>query len=513
MVRSKTLRLVLGDQLNEKHSWFKKSGKRIAYVLMEIRQETDYVKHHVQKVVAFFAAMRAFAQRLQALGHSVIYIRLDDANNQQTLEGNITNLLQKQGFTRFEYMLPDEYRLDTQIRDFVRMLPVAVEVDDTEHFLTRRQDLQDFFRGKQRYLMESFYRWMRKKYDILMEDGQPLGGKWNYDVKNRRRYDGRVPIPEPVCFANDVTDLYKMVVRQKVKTFGGIKPNRLIWPITRMQALALLEAFLQKGLQHFGTYQDAMTIRSEFLFHSRMSFALNTKMLHPMEIIEAAIQTWEKQKQKIRIQQIEGFVRQILGWREYMRGVYWSLMPEIAGLNFFNHVAVLPDYYWTAETHMRCMQQSLSQSLEHAYAHHIQRLMVTGNFALLAGVHPDEVDQWYLGVYIDAIHWVELPNTRAMSQRADGGRIATKPYVSSANYIHKMSDYCIQCVYDHKKSYGKAACPFNCLYWDFFDRHRDKLQKNPRIGMIYRSWDRRGKGEKIRILKQAEAYKNDLNKL
>jgi deoxyribodipyrimidine photolyase-related protein len=513
MAKDNTLRLILGDQLNEKHSWFKKPDNRVAYVLMEIRQETDYVKHHVQKVVAFFAAMRAFAQRLQALGHAVIYVRLDDANNQQTIEGNLKNLLEKKRVTRFEYLLPDEYRLDTQLHNFARALPVGVKAHDTEHFLTHRQDLRDFFRGKKRYLMESFYRWMRKTYDILMEDGQPVGGKWNYDVKNRQRYDGRVPIPEPIRFANDVTDLYKMVVRQKVKTFGIIKPNRLIWPTTRPQALRLLNAFIQDGLQHFGTYQDAMTTQSDFLFHSRISFALNTKMLHPLEVIESAIRAWEKQKRKIKIQQVEGFVRQILGWREYMRGIYWALMPEIAGTNFFDHAASLPDYYWTAETRMRCMQQSLSQSLEHAYAHHIQRLMVTGNFALLAGVHPDQVDQWYLGVYIDAIQWVELPNTRAMSQWADGGRVATKPYVSSANYIHKMSDYCIQCAYDHKKSFGEAACPFNCLYWDFFDRHRNKLQKNPRIGMMYRIWDRKEKKEKIRILKQAEAYKNELNRL
>lgn len=513
MAKDKILRLILGDQLNEKHSWFKKPDKGVTCVLMEIRQETDTVKHHIQKVVAFFAAMRAFAQRLQALGHTVIYIRLDETNNQQTIEGNIKRLIEKKRFTRFEYLQPDEYRLDVQLRDFAQALPVGVEVHDTEHFLTQRQDLQDFFRGKQRYLMESFYRWMRKKYHILMEDGRPAGDRWNYDLRNRRRYDGRVPIPEPVCFANDVTDIYQMIVCQKVNTFGRIRPDQLIWPTTRPQALMLLKAFVRDGLQQFGTYQDAMTTQSAFLFHSRLSFALNTKMLHPLEVIESAVRIWKEQKPKIKIQQIEGFVRQILGWREYMRGVYWALMPEIAGTNFFDHAAALPNYYWTAETRMRCMQQSLNQSLEHAYAHHIQRLMITGNFALLAGVHPDEVDQWYLGVYIDAIQWVELPNTRAMSQWADGGRVATKPYVSSANYIHKMSDYCGQCAYDHKKSFGEDACPFNCLYWDFFDRHRDKLQKNPRIGMMYRNWDRKEKSEKIRILKQAEAYKRDLNKL
>jgi deoxyribodipyrimidine photolyase-related protein len=256
-----------------------------------------------------------------------------------------------------------------------------------------------------------------------------------------------------------------------------------------------------------------MTTQSWSLFHARISFALNSKMLHPLEVIEAAVQTWQKQKQTIKIQQIEGFVRQILGWREYMRGIYWALMPKLGRMNFFNHKAPLPDYYWTAETKMHCMQAAIGQSLEHAYAHHIQRLMVTGNFALLAGVHPDQVDDWYLGVYIDAIQWVELPNTRAMSQWADGGLVATKPYVSSANYIHKMSDYCTPCVYHRQKPYGESACPFNCLFWDFFKRHQAKLQNNPRIGMMYRTWNRKDQKEQKRILKQAELYKKNLNKL
>ena len=503
----------MGDQLNENHSWFQKPTPRVSYVLMEIRQETDYVKHHIQKVAAFFAAMRTFAETLQQKGQTVIYLRLDDGRNRQTIEGNIEALLKEKRFTRFEYLLPDEHRLDLQLRKFTRNLSVAWAAVDTEHFFTRRLDLQEFFAGKKRYLMETFYRRMRKKHAILMDGDRPLGGRWNYDVENRRRYDGRIPIPNPRLFQNDVREIHKMVKKAGVKTFGAIDPKSLIWPISRKQSLSLLEAFVENGLREFGTYQDAMTTRSWSLFHARISFALNTKMLHPLEVIESAILSWEKQKPKIKIQQIEGFVRQVLGWREYMRGIYWALMPRLRHTNFFNHKAPLPDYYWTAETKMRCMQAALSQSLKYAYAHHIQRLMVTGNFSLLAGMDPDEVDDWYLGIYIDAIQWVELPNTRVMSQWADGGRVSTKPYVASANYIHKMSDYCRQCLYDRNKAYGEGACPFNCLYWDFFDRHRDKLKKNSRIGMMYRTWDLKQKEEKIRILKQAEAYRSDLNRL
>ena len=513
MAKDKILRLLFGDQLNENHSWFQRPDKTVTYILMEVRQETDYVKHHIQKVTAFFAAMRAFAERLKKKGHNVVYLRLDDPNNQQTIDGNIKQLLKDKHYTHFAYLLPDEHRLDVDLRKMVKTLPISWEAADTEHFLTRRQDFKDFFAGKKRYLMESFYRQMRKKYDVLMDGDKPRGGRWNFDVENRRRYDGRVPIPKPRLFRNDVSDLYKMVEEAGVKTFGAIKPKNLIWPITRKQSLSLLKFFLDHGLRDFGTYQDAMTTQSWSLFHARISFALNTKLLHPLEVIQAAVQTWEKQKPTIKIQQIEGFVRQILGWREYMRGFYWAQMPKLGHMNFFNHKAPLPDYYWTAETKMQCMRSALGQSLEHAYAHHIQRLMVTGNFALLAGVHPDQVDEWYLGVYIDAIQWVELPNTRAMSQWADGGLVATKPYVSTANYINKMSDYCTQCAYDNRKLHGETACPFNCLFWDFLNRHRQKLKKNPRIGMMYRTWNRKDPKEQKRILKQAESYKKDLNLL
>jgi deoxyribodipyrimidine photolyase-related protein len=507
------LRLVLGDQLNEAHSWFKIPEKNVTYVMMEIRQETDYVTHHIQKVAAFFAAMRAFAGRLRELGHRVVYFKLDDHLNRQTIAGNLTDLLDQNKFTRFEYLLPDEYRLDLQLRQLAEALAVPWRAADTQHFLTERQELKEFFAGKKRYLMESFYRWMRKRHDVLMNDGEPFGGQWNYDQKNRQPYDQRVPIPKPLLFRNDVSDICKIIRQKNVKTFGEISPAELIWPTTRNQALALLEEFVNGSLPAFGTYQDAMTTGNWHLFHSRLSFALNTKMLHPLEVIEAAIKTWQQQPSKIKIQQIEGFVRQILGWREYMRGIYWALMPDLAAMNYFDHHSALPDFYWTGDTRMNCLRAAIGQSLKHAYAHHIQRLMITGNFALLAGVHPDEVDAWYLGVYIDAIQWVELPNTRAMSQFADGGLVATKPYLSSAKYIRSMSDYCESCDYNWKRRHGTMGCPFNSFYWDFFARHRQKLQKNPRVAVMYRSWDRMAKDEQRSVLHQADLYKKDLDHL
>jgi deoxyribodipyrimidine photolyase-related protein len=513
MQKPKTLRLILGDQLNENHSWFKKPDKQVTYILMEIRQETDYVTHHIQKVAAYFAAMRAFTERLRDLGHRVVYLKLDDPQNRQTIADNIIELMHKIKYTNFEYLLPDDHRLDLQLRDFAKNLAVPGQAMDTQHFLTARHELKEFFAGKKRYLMESFYRWMRKRHDILMDNHKPAGGQWNYDQKNRQAYDHQVPIPQPLLFDNDVSDIVRTIRKKEVVTIGEIQPANLIWPISREQSLALLTSFVDNFLPAFGTYEDAMTSANWHLFHSRLSFAMNSKMLDPLEVIEASIRAWEEKPSNINIQQIEGFVRQILGWREYMRGIYWTLMPELAAMNYFDHQDALPDFYWTGETRMNCLREATGQSLKHAYAHHIQRLMVTGNFALLAGVHPDAVDEWYLGIYIDAIQWVELPNTRAMSQFADGGQVATKPYISSAKYIHSMSDYCDTCEYDWKQRHGEMACPFNSLYWDFFTRHRRRLQKNPRLGMMYRTWDRMDSKERKRVLKQAAAYREDLNRL
>jgi deoxyribodipyrimidine photolyase-related protein len=513
MAGPKVLRLVLGDQLDEMHSWFKTPDRAVTYVMMEIRQETDYVRHHIQKVAAFFAAMRAFNARLKELGHTVIYLRLNDAQNLQTIPANLQHLITTQKFSRLEYLLPDEYRLDLQLKKLAKKLRIDVKAVDTEHFMTERRELKDFFADKKRYLMESFYRMMRRRYGILMEQDKPVGGQWNFDQKNRQAYDGQVAIPKPLLFKNDVSAICRTIQKMQVQTFGEIEPARLIWPITRAQSLKLVNAFVKKGLAAFGTYQDAMTAESWYLFHCRLSFALNTKMLRPLEVIQAVLKAWKQEKPRIEIQQVEGFVRQILGWREYMRGIYWALMPDLESMNYFNHDAALPDYYWTANTRMNCMRLSIGQSLQQAYAHHIQRLMITGNFALLAGVDPAQVDEWYLGVYIDAIQWVELPNTRAMSQFADGGQVATKPYVSSAKYIRSMSDYCETCDYDWKKRHGDMACPFNSLYWSFFERHRRLLGKNARVAMMYRVWERMDKDEKKLILSRADTYLKDLNHL
>lgn len=514
----KKLKLILGDQLNHSHSWFDEKDADTLFVMMEMRQETDYVRHHIQKVVGFFLAMRHFAEAIQNKGFEVKYFKLEDDDNCQKLEDNLQQLIESQSIEYFEYQLPDEYRLDEQLTNYCDKLNekgITTKAVDSEHFLSERMDVYEMFKNKKTYLMETFYRTMRRKYRILMEqDGKkPLTGKWNYDAENRKKLPKKITIPPPKHFFRNVTDLVEMIKNQGVETIGKIEPKYFDWAMTRAESLEILEEFIRFRLHSFGKYQDAMTERDAYLFHSRLSFAMNVKLLHPLDVVYASMSYWQAHKETIDIAQIEGFVRQIIGWREYMRGVYWAKMPEFATTNFFENTTKLPDFFWTGETDMNCQSHAINQSLDKAYAHHIQRLMVTGNFAALLGVHPDEVDAWYLGVYMDAIEWVEITNTRGMSQFADGGIVGTKPYVASANYMHKMGEYCSNCKYDRKLKYGKNACPLNSLYWDFYDRNRDKLGKNPRISMMYRILDKMNPEERAKILEQASIYKANVASL
>ena len=506
-----TLRLILGDQLNSQHSWFTSTDPDVSYLMMEMRQETDYVNHHVQKVVGFFLAMRHFAEDLQKQGHRVIYLRLDHPDNQQFLAAQLPLLIEKEGITHFEYQLPDEFRLDHLLQSTCASLGIPCQAVDTEHFLTSREFLNDFFKGKKTFLMETFYREMRKKYQVLMDGKEPITGQWNYDQDNRQSLKDKSLLKKAYTHPKQVHELCAMLEKSCVKTIGNIDAEQFPWPTSRQESLEVLAYFCEELLEHFGAYQDALTTWDPFLFHSRLSFSLNSKMLCPLEVIQTVEAYWRAHQEDIGLAQVEGFIRQIIGWREYMRGIYWAKMPEFAELNFFGHERKLPHWFWTGKTKMNCLHQSITQSLDLAYAHHIQRLMVTGNFTLLAGIHPDEVDQWYLGIYIDAIEWVEITNTRGMSQFADGGIVGTKPYVSSANYIKKQGNYCSSCTYQAEKKTGEGACPFNSLYWHFHARNRELLEKNPRIGMVYRTWDKMSNQQEL--LDQAEDYLAHLEEL
>ncbi len=507
----KKLRLILGDQLNSSHSWFDEVDEDVLYVLMEMRQETDYVKHHIQKVIAFFLAMRNFAGELSNKGHRVKYIKISDPKNQQSLESNLLQIIKDEKIKLFEYQLPDEYRLDEQLKAISEELPIQARSVDTQHFLTERGYLKDFFEGKKTYLMESFYRQMRKDHDILMDGKEPLQGKWNFDHDNRSALKDKNLLKKPKVHPRDVNVLLEEIQESGIETIGSVEPQRFLWSVSRAESLEVLDYFCDSLLENFGTYQDALTTWDPYLFHSRLSFAMNSKMISPLEVVKKVENRWYQHQEEISIAQVEGFIRQIIGWREYMRGIYWAKMPEFGEMNFFGHKRKLPDWFWTGKTKMKCLSHSINQSLDLAYAHHIQRLMVTGNFMLLAGIDPDQIDEWYLGIYIDAIEWVEITNTRGMSQFADGGIVGTKPYVSSANYIKKQGNYCSHCAYNPAKKTGEGACPFNSLYWHFYQRNREKLEKNPRIGMAYRTLAKIKNKEEI--LAQADKYLKEIEDL
>lgn len=518
-VRFKTLRLILGDQLNAEHSWYSRADESTLYLIAELHQETGYVTHHIQKVSAFFAAMEHFANHLTLKGHQVTYLSLDQSAQFADLPNLIVSLLKQHQCTHFEFQRPDEYRLYEQLHSLAGTLSQTgfyCREWDTEHFLLPFSEIEADFPAGKHILMEHFYRRMRKRFNLLMDDDQPLGGKWNFDQSNRNKLKANElkDIPAPLCFANDVSAILRRIESHHIATIGKAQ-QQLLWPVTASQAKALLDFFCRHCLARFGCFQDAMTENSPHswsLYHSRLSFALNCKLISPKDVIEQAINAFE-QNSVINIAQIEGFVRQILGWREYIRAIYWANMPNYSQTNALKATRHLPDFFWTGKTKMACMKAAITQSLDYAYAHHIQRLMVTGNFCLLAGIAPDEVEQWYLGIYIDAIEWVEMPNTRGMALFADNGIIATKPYAASGNYINKMSDHCKHCFYDVKTKTEANSCPLNSLYWNFLHQNDTWLAKNPRTRMIYRSWDNMSKEGRKSILDKANNILANINML
>ena len=516
MQSSPTLRLILGDQLDVGHAWFQDKTQNVIYVIAELHQETNYTTHHIQKVCGFFAAMARFANALQQAQYQVCYLTLDDTAHDKDLPALIQRLCAEYHCALFEYQQPDEYRLAQQLSNMV-LENTSVHCVQSSHFFLPFHEISTYFTKDKHVTMEHFYRKMRKRFGILMEGDTPTGGQWNFDSDNRAKLKKvDIPlIPEPLLFSYDMSDIIARIQRHKINTIGELS-QPFIWPTNRAEAQQLLTYFCKYLLPQFGRFQDAMTANSPHkwsLYHSRLSFALNSKILSPKHVIDAAINAYNANQDTITISQIEGFVRQILGWREYVRAVYWVNMPDYATYNTLTATRDLPKQFWDGQTKMRCMQQAIKQSLDFAYAHHIQRLMVTGNFCLLTGIDPDQVDNWYLGIYIDAIEWVEMPNTRGMTQFADNGIVATKPYAASGNYINKMSDYCSGCHYNVKQKTTEDACPLNSLYWNFMIEHRTRFAKNPRIGMVYRNWDKQDDVTKQQTLQRAQYYLNNIDSL
>lgn len=510
---TRRLRLILGDQLNHQHPWFDEIRSDTTYLLAEVFEEATYVRHHVQKVCGIFAAMATFATQLRASGHEVLHLTLDDTAAFNEFPTLIHHLVRSNGYDILEYQRPDEHRLLAKLR-MIRHHHLQVVEHDTAHFLVPFARLSRHFKAGRPQRMEAFYRRMRRSHNLLMNSDEPAGGRWNYDADNRKRLKAEdlERVPPPLTFENPVTDILERIDRHQIETIGR-PADPLPWPIDREQALALLAYFCEHCLPAFGTFQDAMVADHPYrasLFHSRLSFAINIKLLSPLEVINAAVVAYEASNM-IPLPQVEGFVRQILGWREFVRGIYWMNAPGYGELNELDATRRLPAFFWTGDTDMRCLASAIDDSLSYGYAHHIQRLMVTGNFCLLAGIAPDEVDAWYLGIYVDAFEWVEMPNTRGMSQFADGGLVGSKPYAASGQYINRMSDYCSHCRYRVREKTGDSACPLNSLYWHFMHRHREKFERNPRTAMVFRNWDRQSVESQRLILAQADKFLDALD--
>lgn len=516
------IRLILGDQLNASHCWFSQKNPDVLYVMAELFQELNYTRHHIQKVAAFFLAMQHFSQALAKSGHSVRYFSLDETADFKDLNDWLRSVFDEFPDAVFEYQQPDEYRVAEQLKSLSQTLNRPAVCVDSEHFFVPFNDLGDYFKKDHAHKMEAFYRKVRSRFKILMNGSQPEGGQWNYDKENRKSLKGSdiALIMAPKQFRNDATEIVEFIQKHGVKTIGSIdgKSGKAVvgWPVTRAQAKELLAFFIENCLPHFGDFQDAMTCQSPHqwsLYHSRLAFALNTKMLKPDFVVREVEKAYYEARGALPLASVEGFIRQILGWREFVRGIYWLNMPDYTQKNALNASRALPDYFWSGETNMRCMHEAISQSLEQAYAHHIQRLTVTGSFCLMAGIDPDEVEQWYLGIYIDALEWVESPNTRGMALFADDGLLATKPYAVSGNYMSKMSDYCKHCYYNVKAKTGEGACPFNSFYWNFIDTHQSRLLNNPRTAMIARAWSKKPQNERAEIVNQARQYLERINTL
>ncbi len=493
--------LVLGDQLTPTLSALAEADRDTDTVVMaEVEDEASYVPHHPKKIAFLFTAMRKFAGHLRETGWRVAYTTLDDPDNAGSIPGELLRRAEETGATEVIATQPGKWRLIAALDD----LPLTVRRIPDDRFLCSTDEFAKWAEGRKTLRMEYFYREMRRKTGLLMDGDQPAGGKWNFDHDNRKpASDDLFRKGPPRAQADPVLDeVLELVETRFPDNFGDLRP---FWFATdRAGALRALNHFIENALPDFGTYQDAMLSGDRFLYHAVIGLYLNAGLLTPLEVCRKAEAAWTAGDAPIN--SVEGFIRQILGWREYIRGIYFLHGPDYTSRNALNHQRRLPALYWGAATRMNCLHHAVTQTKEDAYAHHIQRLMVTGNFALLAGVNPAEVHEWYLSVYADAYEWVEAPNTIGMSQFADGGVVASKPYVSSGAYIDRMSDYCGGCHYKVKEKTGETACPFNLLYWHFLTRHRERFEANPRMAQMYRTWDRMDAAHRDRVLTDATAF-------
>jgi deoxyribodipyrimidine photolyase-related protein len=494
--------LILGDQLSPGIAALAAADKaRDVVVMAEVMAEATYVRHHPKKIAFVFAAMRKFAARLRDDGWQVAYTTLDDPDNTGAIDTELARRARAHDAKGVLYTEPGEWRLIDQLRGLSDESPMEFRCFSDSRFLASHAEFERWAEGRKALRMEYFYRDMRRKTGLLMDGDQPIEGKWNFDHDNRKPASDGMEFAGPMRFTPDAVtqEVLDLVGENFPSNFGSLGD---FWFATdTTQARHALTHFIKTGLPTFGDYQDAMLTDDRFLSHSVLSMYLNAGLLDPLEICQAAEKAYISGDAPINA--VEGFIRQIIGWREFMRGIYFHEGRDYTTRNVLSHDRNLPDFYWSGDTRMACVSKAIEQTQADAYAHHIQRLMVTGNFALLAGIDPYQVHEWYLAVYADAYEWVEAPNVIGMSQFADGGIVGSKPYVSSGAYIDRMSDYCKRCGYKVRDKTGPDACPFNLLYWHFLDAHRDRFKSNPRMANMYRTWDRMDAGRRETVLRDA----------
>jgi deoxyribodipyrimidine photolyase-related protein len=496
---------LLGDQLSHGLAALTTTPKQGAIVLMmEVAAEASYVRHHQKKLAFLFSAMRHFAAELRAAGWAVDYVVLDDPRNTHSFDTEITRAATRHAATRIVTVEAGEWRVLAAQRRWATLTGRPTQILPDTRFIDTRADFADWARNRKRLVMEDYYRLLRRRTGILMDGTQPSGSAWNFDTENRKPPKRGLSYPQPPIFTPDAitAQVLALVAARFGSHFGDLHP--FTHPVTRAQALECLADFIHHRLPRFGDYQDAMVTGEDHMFHSQLSPLLNCGLLLPLEVCHAAEAAWRTGHAPINA--AEGFIRQILGWREYVRGIHWIAGPDYTGRNHLAATRDLPEFYWTGETDLNCLSQSIGATRRHAHAHHIQRLMVLGNFAMLIGTDPAQVHEWFLAVYDDAYEWVETPNVIGMSQFADGGLMGSKPYAAGGAYINRMSDYCKACRYNVKLRTGDDACPFNSLYWNFLARHREQLKSNHRLLRMYDGWDRFDAGEQAAIQSQAESF-------
>ena len=507
---TRRLIVVLGDQLTPQLSALSTADKERDIVLMcEVWSEVTVARHHKKKIAFIFACMRHFAMELREQGWTVDYRSLEQTGSSSSFTSEVLRAVEHYAPKRVEVTRPGEWRVLQEMRGWQERFGIPVDILEDDRFICAQSEFAAWAEGRKQLRMEFFYREMRRKTGLLMNGKEPVGGQWNFDHNNRKAAKPDLFMPRPLRFAPDAitADVLRLVDARFADHFGDLEP---FWfGVTRTEAEQALAHFVETALPRFGAFQDAMLEGEAFLYHSVLSIYMNVGLLDPRDVCRRVEDAYKAQR--VPLNAAEGYIRQIIGWREYVRGIYWLKMPGYVERNFFGHERPVPEFYWTGETDMACLLAAISQTRREAYAHHIQRLMLTGNFALLAGVSPQALHEWYLIVYADAFEWVELPNTLGMSQFGDGGLLASKPYVASGAYINRMSNHCSGCRYDVGRPHGADACPFNALYWAFLARHRGKLSSNPRMARMYRTWDKLSDERRRLTIASAEAFLSELD--